>query len=71
MDKAIKNNILINKYTRNTIKSGLNNNYKILIPEVNLLINSGKKILFFTYEVAGLILLKVIGMIFYLVFKWF
>lgn len=46
MDKAITGNFLINKYTNNTLKPILNNNFKVLIPEVNILLNSGKKIIF-------------------------
>lgn len=55
MDKAITNNILITKYTRNSsirsnlLKPSFNNNFKVLIPEINILVNSGKKILFFLY----------------------
>ena len=71
MDKAIANNFLINKYTKSTLKPTLNNNFKIVIPEVNNLINSCKKIIFFVYELAGIFLLKIIGMVLYLVFKWF
>lgn len=68
MDKAIAGNYLITKYTNNTLKPNLNNNFKVLIPEVNILLNSGKKILFFFYEISGILLLKFIGLVFYLKF---
>ncbi len=72
MDQAITHNYLINKYTNSTIKSNtLNNNtnnFKILIPEVNVLINSGKKILLFLYEIAAIMLLKFIGVTLYYLF---
>jgi hypothetical protein len=71
MDRAIKNNFLINKYTNTTMEPIINNYFKILIPNVNLLLNSGKKILFLLYELAGIIFLKLCGMIFYLWLKWF
>ncbi len=65
MDKAISNNFLINQYTKSTVKPQLDNNFKMLIPEVNILMNSGKKILFFLYEIAGMLLLKIIGVVLY------
>ena len=71
MDQAIKNNFLINQFTNTTLKPELYNNFKLLIPEVNILLNSGKKILFLLYQIVGILLLKIIGMIFYLVFEWF
>ena len=49
MDKAIHNNFLFNKFTNSTLKPILDNNFKVLIPEVNVLLNSGKKIIFFIY----------------------
>lgn len=71
MDKAIAGNILITKYTNSTLKPSFNNNFKILIPELNILVNSGKKILFFIYEIAGILLLKIIGTVLYLKFERF
>ena len=71
MDKAISDNFLIGKYTSSTLKPNLNNNFRVLIPEVNILLNSGKKILFFLYEVAGILLLKIIGLVLYLKFQRF
>lgn len=71
MDKALTNNFLINKFTKSTLKPTLNNNFKILIPEVNILLNPGKKIKFFIYELVGILIIKIIGILLYLVFKWF
>ena len=71
MDKAIAGNILTTKYTNSTLKPNLYNNFKILIPQVNILLNSGKKILFFIYEVVGIVILKIIGLVFYLKFERF
>ncbi len=47
-DKVIYKNILIGKF-KNTLKPILDNNFKIFIPEVNIFINAGKKILVFVY----------------------
>ena len=71
MDKAIAGNILTTKYTNSTLKPRLNNNFKVLIPEVNVLLNSGKKMLFLVYEIAGILLLKIIGVTTFLILKWF
>ena len=71
MDKVITGNFLITKYTNSTLKPRLNNNFKVLIPEVNVLLNSGKKMLFLVYEIAGILLLKIIGVRILLLFKWF
>ncbi len=54
MDKAINNNFLITKYTNSKLKPKFNNNFKLLVPEVNILLNSGKKILFCLFEIAGI-----------------
>ncbi len=66
MDKAISGNFLVGKFTNSTLQPKLNNNFKVLMPEVNLFLNSGKKIIFMFYEVAGILLLKIIGTLFYL-----
>jgi hypothetical protein len=66
MDKAIDNNYLISKYTNSTLKPNYNNSFKLLIPEINIFLNQGKKILFFLYQVAGLFLLKITGNILYI-----
>ena len=60
---------MVNKYTYTILKPELKNNFQVLIPSVNILINSGKKILFFLYEIAGMLLLKIIGSILFLKFK--
>jgi hypothetical protein len=71
MDKSRAGNFLITKYTNSTLKPRLNNNFKVLIPEVNILLNSGKKILFFFYEVAGILILKIVGSVLFLKFERF
>ena len=56
---------MVSKYTKSTLKPILENNFKIFIPEVNIFINAGKKITFFIYELAGLLVLKIIGIVVY------
>ena len=69
VDNVILSDFIKNKYINNTLKPTLNNNFKKIIPEVNIIMNSGKKILFFLYEIAGMILLKLIGAVLYLKVK--
>lgn len=68
MNKAIRKNFLISKYTNKTLKPTIDNNFKILIPQVNMLVNSGQKIIFILYELAGIIILRISGIVIYLIF---
>ena len=43
----------------------------MVCPNLNIFLNSGKKILFLLYEVAGMLVLKFIGMVLYLKFQRF
>ena len=68
MDKAIKKNFLMNKYTNTKLIPTKDNNFKILIPNVNIVENLGKNLIFLVYELCGIIILKVSGILLYL---WF